>query len=96
MDELGALTCLLADTGGSSRASKKGTRVGELRACTPWGSSAEHRGAEVRLEICGAIDPGRNFSCPWRRRARLSREDARNASALRNNGRRKNYGCWLI
>jgi hypothetical protein len=41
-----------------------------------------------RLEICGAMD-GRNFSCPWRRRAWLSREDARKASALRNRGMRK-------
>jgi hypothetical protein len=40
-----------------------------------------------RLEICGAMD-GENFSCPWRRRARLSREDTRNASALSNRGRR--------
>jgi hypothetical protein len=41
-----------------------------------------------QLEICGAMDGG-NFSCPWRRRVQLSREDARNASALRNRGRRK-------
>jgi hypothetical protein len=30
MDELGAQSCLLADAGGSSRAWKKGTRVGSL------------------------------------------------------------------
>jgi hypothetical protein len=36
MDELGAQPCLLVDTGGSSRAWKKGTRVGELGACAPW------------------------------------------------------------
>jgi hypothetical protein len=29
-DELGAQSCLLADAGGSSRAWKKGTRVGSL------------------------------------------------------------------
>jgi hypothetical protein len=77
--------------------------VGELRACAPWGEGKIPAAGEVRqgglqerreedaggsrLEICGAMDEG-NFSCPWRRRARLSREDTRNASALRNRGRR--------
>jgi hypothetical protein len=79
MDELGAQSCLLADAGGSSRAWKKGTRVG---------SSGLARHGRGKDPCCWRGEK----MLSWIERGR-GRKKTRRYFCANERRRGKNYGC---